>query len=464
MAKLKKEVKPTKKHDKKNDKKQNLKKKKRDEPKEQALKFAAKNTNLKTEAIVKTKGPKLSKSVKPKKSKSASDVKAESNKKMKPFNNAKTTNAKVALEVNKQKPTTSPKTRKQKKENKNQTDTNVSKNRTMSTRSKFDKAQKPMKAEETVLLNSVNNTPNGKNKKRNKKKQAKENKIEKLKVIKEKKEKQVKGGQNELNKKKHQQDMENAKTRKHSKLNIKRLEKILLTQVEDNKKEKQVTKQETLRDRMMAKLKSSRFRYLNENLYNSQSKDAKEYFKGDPDAFTAYHEGYSQQVKRWPFNPLDKIVASIKKLPKDFIIADFGCGDAKLAASVPQKCHSFDFISLNDRVTACDMAHTSLLTSGVNVVVFCLSLMGTNLNEYLIEANRVLKKDGILKIAEVESRFDKIDNFINDLKNYGFKLTLKDLSHNLFYFMDFKKTKDITRGYKSKLPAITLKPCLYKKR
>lgn len=39
------------------------------------------------------------------------------------------------------------------------------------------------------------------------------------------------------------------------------------------------------------------------------------------------------------------------------MVADFGCGDAKLARSVPQKVHSFDLVALNDSVTACDMSH-----------------------------------------------------------------------------------------------------------
>ena len=78
--------------------------------------------------------------------------------------------------------------------------------------------------------------------------------------------------------------------------------------------------------------------------------------------------------------------------PKDYIVADFGCGEAKLADSLSQTVHSFDLVSLNDKVKACDMAHTPLLTNGIDVVVFCLSLMGTNLEEYLLEANRVLKK------------------------------------------------------------------------
>lgn len=70
---------------------------------------------------------------------------------------------------------------------------------------------------------------------------------------------------------------------------------------------------------------------------------------------------------------------------------------------------------------------------------------------------------GILKIAEIESRFDYIEDFIKLLNDYGFVNTWKDLSQNLFYFLDFKKVKDITTN-RSKLPMITLKSCLYKKR
>ncbi|XP_053995262.1 ribosomal RNA-processing protein 8 [Hylaeus anthracinus] len=249
----------------------------------------------------------------------------------------------------------------------------------------------------------------------------------------------------------------------HNNLNIKRLEEMLAVKQREVKIEKKNEKPLSLRERMMTKLKASRFRYLNETLYNGESSESKKYFKDDPDAFRAYHEGYKQQVEQWPLNPLDIIISSIKKMPKEYVIADFGCGEATLAASIPHKVHSFDFVSLNENVTACDVAHTPLLTSGVHVVVFCLSLMGTNLKDYIVEANRVLKKDGILKIAEVESRFEHVEDFIKVLSNYGFKNTWKDLSHNLFYFLDFKKEKDIG-GKKSKFPPLTLKPCLYKKR
>ena len=40
---------------------------------------------------------------------------------------------------------------------------------------------------------------------------------------------------------------------------------------------------------------------------------------------------------------------------KSMVVADFGCGDAKIARSVPNVVHSFDLVALNSHVTACDI-------------------------------------------------------------------------------------------------------------
>ncbi|XP_043472647.1 ribosomal RNA-processing protein 8 [Leptopilina heterotoma] len=253
------------------------------------------------------------------------------------------------------------------------------------------------------------------------------------------------------------------KSQLNKKIDVNTLKGMLMDKEEEKNKPNWENSSSTLRERMIAQLRSSRFRFINETLYNNASFESKKYFKDDPEAFDAYHKGFQQQVDNWPLNPVDIIIESIKKCPKDYIVADFGCGEAKIAESVSQKVHSFDFVAMNDKVTVCDMAHTPLLKSGVNIVVFCLSLMGTNLNDYLLEANRVLKKGGIMKIAEVESRFENIEDFIKLVTNYGFVNTWSDLSNDLFYFLDFKKEKDLEKG-KSKLPAIELKPCLYKRR
>lgn len=67
----------------------------------------------------------------------------------------------------------------------------------------------------------------------------------------------------------------------------------------------------TLRSRMEKRLQSARFRYINEQLYTSSSGEAKRMFKQDPDAIRIYHIGYSEQVKHWPANPVDSIIAFI---------------------------------------------------------------------------------------------------------------------------------------------------------
>lgn len=219
---------------------------------------------------------------------------------------------------------------------------------------------------------------------------------------------------------------------------------------------------DALHVRMMDKLRAARFRFLNEKLYLSEGKDAKELFKNDPNSFAVYHDGYSQQLKKWPLNPLSVVIKQVSKMPKDTKIADLGCGNGTLAKSVKQKVRSFDLQSIDPVVEECDMAHTPLLSAEMDVVVFCLSLMGTNMKDYIIEANRILKTGGTMKIAEVESRFQDVKTFIKEVEKFGFSLTKNDFSNNLFYFMDFKKQRDT--GKRNKLPYLNLKPCLYKKR
>lgn len=143
-------------------------------------------------------------------------------------------------------------------------------------------------------------------------------------------------------------------------------------------------------------------------------------------------------------NPLDVIVGFINKRPSNLVIADFGCGEARLAQSVKNTTvHSFDMVKLNDRVTVCDMRSVPLDNQSCDIVVFCLSLMGTNAGEFLCEAHRVLKPKfvviyilslfillflsssflrGLMKIAEVVSRIDDKGKFIKKVESMGFKL------------------------------------------
>ncbi|XP_067633438.1 ribosomal RNA-processing protein 8 [Eurosta solidaginis] len=209
-------------------------------------------------------------------------------------------------------------------------------------------------------------------------------------------------------------------------------------------------------------LLAGRFRYINEQLYTMDSTQAEELFKSDAEAFEAYHAGYQQQVEKWPMNPLDRIIKMIYRLPKTLEIADFGCGEGNLAKLVPNKVYSMDLVSTRDDIIACDMACTPLPDQSVDIAVYCLSLMGTNLKEYLLEANRVLRMSGIVLIAEIQSRFDDLRNFIRGLQACGFELIKKDTNEQLFYFFQFKKVRNV--GKVALIPEFSLKPCLYRKR
>ena len=76
----------------------------------------------------------------------------------------------------------------------------------------------------------------------------------------------------------------------------------------------------------------------------------------------------------------------------------------------------------------------------MNAVVVSLSLMGTNFPDFLIEANRVLKPDGIVIIAEVLSRFADINAFTKHMREEaGFKALSVNKLKEFFYLMVFKK-------------------------
>lgn len=189
---------------------------------------------------------------------------------------------------------------------------------------------------------------------------------------------------------------------------------------------------------MREKLISARFRHLNETLYTKPSAEAFDLFRDSPEMFDEYHDGFRRQVKVWPENPVDSFLSDIRTrakarqppkgrpgpppsqrtkmaLPRTTgtcTIADLGCGDARLAASLQKESSklrldikSFDLQSPSPLVTKADIANLPLEDGSVNVAIFCLALMGTNWIDFIEEAYRILHWKGELWIAEIKSRF-----------------------------------------------------------
>jgi ribosomal RNA-processing protein 8 len=214
---------------------------------------------------------------------------------------------------------------------------------------------------------------------------------------------------------------------------------------------------------MRQKLISARFRHLNQTLYTEASPKALELFDQNPEMFEDYHSGFRQQVAVWPENPLDTFIATIRArgqirlqtqksafkgkkkgavsapvprvrsnndddggiphaapLPRTqgtCIIADLGCGDARLAQTLRDsgdgqklqlKVLSYDLHSPSPLVTKADISRLPAAEGSVDVAIFCLALMGTNWIAFVEEAYRVLHWKGELWVAEIKSRFGRV--------------------------------------------------------
>lgn len=223
----------------------------------------------------------------------------------------------------------------------------------------------------------------------------------------------------------------------------------------------------SLQEQFTKKLEGARFRAINEELYTASGDLSFTEFQKDQSKFYAYHKGYREQVSSWPYNPLDRIIDWVNRRHPKAVIADMGCGEAKLAESLStNKVHSFDLVAVNDRVTACNIAAVPLPNESVDVVVFCLSLMGTNFVDFLNEAHRILKMNGTIKIVEVRSRFEDfkgIKKFTKYLKRMGFIIQPQEnLSDNkMFFEVDCRK---VAKECRLQEEPFELKPCQYKKR
>ncbi|KXT14046.1 hypothetical protein AC579_10529 [Pseudocercospora musae] len=208
--------------------------------------------------------------------------------------------------------------------------------------------------------------------------------------------------------------------------------------------------------KMRERLTSARFRHLNETLYTAPSEKALELFDKNPQMFEDYHSGFRQQVTTWPENPVDNFIATIRArgnvrlqsqkkafkndkkrpsgaageeesttgklaaLPRTHgtaIIADLGCGDARLARTLrdsgdgqklQMKVLSYDLHSPSPLVTKADISNIPTPDGSVDIAIFCLALMGTNWISFVEEAYRILHWKGELWVAEIKSRFGRV--------------------------------------------------------
>ncbi|MFM1755392.1 MAG: hypothetical protein RL621_296, partial [Bacteroidota bacterium] len=148
------------------------------------------------------------------------------------------------------------------------------------------------------------------------------------------------------------------------------------------------------------------FSLMNQRFNTSKSSTMHERLVKDPEEFYLYHTLYREARETWTEIPYKVFSEQLNKRP-DWIIGDFGCGETELSKLIRNKVYSFDHVAINPSVIACDMANTGMKEEILDVAVFSLSLMGTNWQDYIKEAFRLLRNGGLLKIAETSSGWEE---------------------------------------------------------
>jgi hypothetical protein len=176
---------------------------------------------------------------------------------------------------------------------------------------------------------------------------------------------------------------------------------------------------------------------MNQRFNTSKSTTMHDRLVADPEEFYLYHSLYREARETWSEVPYQVLAEQLNKRP-DWVIGDFGCGEALLSKSVRNKVYSFDHVAINPSVIACDMAHTGLDAEMLDVAVFSLSLMGVNWEDYLKEAFRLLRSGGLLKVSEPASSWVEHNyaSLKQGIESAGFVLNGEPRLSSKFIYLD----------------------------
>ena len=190
------------------------------------------------------------------------------------------------------------------------------------------------------------------------------------------------------------------------------------------------------------------FTRLNNTWYSSNSDKTHRRLQQNPEEWGHYHTMYRKLRAGWDVVPYEEEITFWDKR-EGKILGDFGCGEALIAKALGDKHRvlSFDHVAIDDDVVACDIRQVPVLDSELDGAVFCLSLMGANITDYIREAHRCLKIDGQLRIWEGANRMKDPQAFAKTLEALGFDRTNISTKGGFVLVLAFKNAdepRDVT--------------------
>ena len=155
----------------------------------------------------------------------------------------------------------------------------------------------------------------------------------------------------------------------------------------------------------------SKISELHKKYKTMSSKNLNRLFKDDPNLWIDYHKLAEENEKTLPDVPYKQIIKMLEglKIKGKTHIVDMGCGLAHVSNHFKDEkrmvFHNFDHYACNDNVEECDISDVPLEDESVRVVILCMAMWGSNCDDYVQEAYRILSDGGILFMIEPMKRW-----------------------------------------------------------
>lgn len=194
-----------------------------------------------------------------------------------------------------------------------------------------------------------------------------------------------------------------------------------------------IKKEETTED--IFKRTKSLITQFHNKFCKMRSDNLAQHFQQNPNDFVDYHRVRDECFQTFEPEdiPCNRVIAELDKIKKGGKhIVDMGCGTAKIAQHFKEDLRfiftNYDHVAINDAVQVCDISHMPLEDNTVDICIMSLALWGSNCEEYIREALRILDENGILYIIDSTKRWSEegrqdANKLKQMLETNGFKIT-----------------------------------------
>jgi ribosomal RNA-processing protein 8 len=154
---------------------------------------------------------------------------------------------------------------------------------------------------------------------------------------------------------------------------------------------------------------------LHQKYKTMKSSNLAEMFQTNPDLWHTYHETSENNEQSFDQSsiPRNRIISELNKVKtiRSKLVIDMGCGKAHIANHFATDRRfeflNYDHISSSSTVTQGDISHLPLEDNCANYCILSLAMWGSNCQEYIIEAHRLLESNGRLFIIEPTKRWSE---------------------------------------------------------